>query len=216
MKIWSNELMLAVEGNLAKSEQLTLSRKYKAYQDAFDKTISLYNSYLETLNSIIQDDGASHVWTEYERNNFSAQEVALVTGYYNAFKEGRDFFMALMSNVQRHAMTRKLTFNENLVCLKVYFADKALNDLFVGGATLAGSQAVGEYREVLDYETKADAYTDEDVLTMTSLRTFVDDASTLDMYLLVSDYMSYLDKLSSDGKVKAIRAYTFIQNNILA
>lgn len=205
---------LSVEGELSKGEQADLIKSYKNYEDAFARTRQTYNDYIELLSSILGSEGNSHVWNDYERQKFSAQESALVLSYYSTYQSGSIFFRDLLQNVKTHAMTSRLTFNENLICLKVYFADRALNDIFSNGVSQLSSTAVADYGKILEYSSSTDAFSDKDLLTNSNVMSFVDDASSLDLYRLVNNYLSYLDGLEDKGK--AIRTYNFIQNNILA
>ena len=215
---------LSVQGELSKGEQVELTKSYKAYQDAFSEAISVYNDYMELLkantNAFIGPsiNAGTPIWAEngYAMEMFSAQERALVLSYCNAYQKGSVFFRDLLRNVKAHALTSRLTFNETLLCLKVYFADRALVDIFANGQSTISSTAVQDYSKVLHYEEGADALSDANLLTNNSLRVFIDEASTLDLYSLVNNNLGYLDTLASEDRAKAMRTYNFIENNILA
>ncbi len=204
---------LSIEGGLTKAEQSSLNKSYKAYQDEFSNAREKYNVYIALLKEIYEDEGdpASHVWGDVEMFNVNAKENDLVQSYYATYLKGSEFFRTLSSFVRTHSMTYERTFSEILLELRVYFADRALYDIFVGGGEVDTSVAVREYGKVLRF----DAYKDADLLVNPSLVGFVSDASNVDLYRLVNDYTAYLDTLSVEDRVRAIRVKSFIDNNIL-
>lgn len=209
---------LSIQGGLTKAEQSTLNKSYKAYEDAFSNTRKIYNEYISELSDIYGDDGPSHQWEDVEQFNIDTKEEDLVRSYYATYLKGSEFFRVIQSNVRSHALTEDMTLSEILLSLRVYYADRALQDIFVNGLTVKldmndedNCPSVKDYVKVLTY----DAYTDADLLIITSLKNFVDEASSVDLYRLVNDYTSYLDTLSTENRARAIRAKSFIDSNIL-
>lgn len=204
---------LVMHRDMDKNKQIELKDYYGKYKSLFEQTKRTYNEHVEWYVDRVNDHDPDsvHHWTDVEKLKYITNNQSIVSSYADCYKAGSDFFWLLCDTTRTITYGSALNYKAISDALVVSYADRAVSSVFgVTKKTPSTCAAVTDYQDIRE---SFDVFDESDVLTNSSVNTFVSDMNKIDMHRFVNDYDEYLSHSADSLKTHISRAKTFVDNN---
>lgn len=184
---------LAIEDDLQKGDHNTLINSYDEYLANFALAKKAYDDYLVAYARAEETSGG-----DYATSLVVSSEKVLSDSYLNCYKSGSVFFKNLVRIVNQYSFNNSgFLYSCQRYIIKVGFCDYVVKQVFTetrGNITTNSLKIIFE-----NYCINADGFGDDDVITSTNFKRFVNVLNSLNIYEWAGNYAVYAPTLANSG-----------------
>jgi len=182
---------LATQSDLQKGDHNTLIDSYDAYLQKFDTAKDAYDEYISSYAKAEETSGAT-----YACNLVISSEKVLSTAYAECYKSGSVFFKNLVNVVREYSFDDMgLSYSCQNYVIKIGLCDYVVKQIFTATRGNMDSNAL---KISFDYFCLyGESFSDDDVVTNSDFKDFVEILNSLNIYEWAGNYASYVTGLSN-------------------
>lgn len=182
---------LAILSDLQKGDHNTLISGYDDYLQKFSKSKNAYDAYISAYEKAVETSGAT-----YACNLVISSEKVLSNAYVECYESGSSFFKNLVQIVHKYSFGNNgLTYSCQKYLIKVGLSDYVVEQVFTD---TRGVIASNQLKIVFDnFCLNGDDFGDEDSVTNSNFKRFVDTLNAHNIYEWAGNYASYVSGLST-------------------